>query len=213
MASDHITTVNEILEAKGNPLDICAVLYQEHLLTSEEPWKVLQQILQFDAHPIGSEDDDSPAIMTPEQETLIKRNYYRLAREITCALARENLPPDEFYEKLYHRIFASDLFPNDEKVKIVLLKILSEDAIEVPYFQAKELLSMGTEDFQAAVERVENHVTQALHMLNRRFDSRTVEASQLCRIASEIADKDDQVVYWAVVISILKGGVKQRENP
>lgn len=209
MANEYIAKVDEILEAKGSPLDIYAVLYRECLLASEKPSTVLQRILQFDAHPIGAEDDDSPEVMSSEQEIRIKRNYYRLSREITRVLATENLPVDEFYEKLYNLVFASDLFPNDENVKIVLLRILAEDAVEVPYFQAKGTLSMDSEDFQTAVERVDHYITQAVHMLNRHFDSRTVEASQLCRIASEITDEEDRIVYWAAVTAILKDSAKR----
>ena len=184
MANEYITKVDEILEAKGNPLDIYAVLYRECLLTSEKPSTVLQRILQFDAHPIGAEDDESPEVMSLEEEARIKRDYYRLSREIIRVLAMENLPVGEFYEKLHNRIFVSDLFPNDENIKIVLLRILAEDAVEVPYFQAEETLSMDSEEFEAAIERVDHYVTQAVHMLNRHFDSRTVEASQLCILGS-----------------------------
>ena len=208
MTNDYIAKIDNILEAKGNPLDIYAALYQEHLLTSEDPSAVLRKILQFDAHPIGAEDDNSPDIMSSEDENRIKRSYYRLTREVTRVLAMENLPTDEFYKKLYSRIFDSDIFPDDKNVKIVLLRILAEDAIEVPYFQAEQTLDMDNEDFQTAVERVDHYITQALHMLNRHFDSRTMEASQLCRIASEISDEDDRIVYWAVIISILKDAAK-----
>lgn len=214
MANDHIEKVDEILEnARGNPLDIYAVLYREYLLSSEKPSAVLQHILQFCAHPVGSEDDDSPELMSNEQEWKIKRNYYRLAREIVWVLARENLPVEEFYEKLYVQIFSSELFPDDESIKIVLLKLLAEELSILPYFQASNLLPMTNENYQAALERVNGQVIQALHMLNRNFDSRTEEASQLCRLAAELPDKEDQTVYWAVLVSILKDGAKQLEDP
>ncbi len=214
MADGRIEKIDEILEnAKGNPLDIYATLYQEYLLGSEKPSAVLQQILQFCAHPVGSEDDDSPEIMSNEQEWAIKRNYYTLAREIVRMLAKNNLSVEKFYEKLYIQIFASELFPDNAHVKIVLLKLLAEELPILPYFQASELLSMTNEDYQDAVNRVDAQVTQALHMLNRNFDSRTEEASQLCRIADEILNKEDQVVYWSMLVSILKEGARQLEGP
>lgn len=213
MANDRIAKVDEILEnAKGNPLDVYATLYREYILGSRNPSVVLQNILQFYAHPVGSEDDDSPEIMSNEQERKIKRNYYRLAREIVWVLAMENLPVEEFYEKLYVQIFSSELFPDDEYVKIVLLKFLAEEIPILPYFQASNILSMTNENYQAALERVNDQVIQALHMLNRNFDSRTEEASQLCRLAGEISSKDDRIVYWSIVVSILKEGARQQES-
>lgn len=213
MANDYIEKVGEILEnARGNPLDIYATLYREYLSDSKNPSAVLQQILQFYAHPVGSEDDDSPEVMSSEQERRIKRNYYMLIREIVRVLAMENLPVEEFYEKLYAQIFSSNLFPNSEDVKIVFLKLLGEELPLLPYFQASDLLPMTNEDYQAAAERVDGQVTQALHMLNRNFDSRTEEASQLYRIATEILNKEDQTVYWAMVVSILKENRRRLEG-
>lgn len=214
MANEYLSKITEILEnAKGNPLDIYATLYREYLLVSENPSRILQQILQFDKHPVGSEDDDSPEVMSIEQEWDIKRNYYILARELVRVLARENLSVDEFYQKLHAQIFTSKLFPDNEYVKIVLLKLLGEELPILPYFQASELLPMTNEEYQAAAERVDSQVNQALHMLNRNFDSRTEEASQLYRLAAEILNKEDQIVYWSIVVTILKEGMRQLEGP
>lgn len=214
MANDCIAKVDEILRtAQGNPLDIYAVLYREHLSVSTKPSAVLQQILQFSSQPIGSGDDDAPELMNADQERKLKRDYFPLVKGIILLLVKKNLPPEEFYQNLYHRIFVSDLFPDDELVKIVLLRLLAEDFPEIPYFQAVGLLPMTNEDYQAAAERVDSQVIQALHMLNRNFDSRTEEASQLCRLATEILDPQDQIVYWAVVVSILKEGMRQQGGP
>lgn len=213
MTNDSIAKIKKILEnAQGNALDICSTLYREYLLTSETPSAVLQEILQFSAYPIGNEDDKVSNLMSAEDERTIRLKYYRLAKEIVRVLAKENLPVEQFYTKVYDQIFASKLFPDDEKVKIVILKSLAEYAPEVPYFQAKDLLSMTDEAYQSATERVDGQIIKAIHMLNRHFDSRTEEASQLCRLADEISDEQDRVVYWAVIVSTLKEGMRKREG-
>ena len=69
----YMEGLDNILEnAKGNPLDIYATLYREYLLGSKKPSAVLRQILQFYAHPVGSEDDDTPTVMSSEQEWAVK---------------------------------------------------------------------------------------------------------------------------------------------
>lgn len=214
MADSRIAKVDEIMKtAQGDPLDIYAVLYREYIVNSAKPDAVLQQILQLSTEPIGSDDnDDSPQLMSAEQERKIKRDHFLLVKGILHLLIKENPSVEEFYQKLYRCIFVSDLISNDEQVKIVILRLLAEDCPEIPYFQAMDPLLMDNEDYQAAVERVEGQVVQALHMLNRNFDSRTEEASQLCRLASEISDQRDQVVYWASVFSILKEGIRRQEE-
>lgn len=214
MENDRIAKVDDILEnAKGNPLDVYATLYREYLLGSKKPSAVLRQILQFYAHPVGSKDDDTPEVMSSEQEQEIRWNYCRLAREVVRVLARENLPVEKFYEKLYTQIFSSELFPDNEYVKIVLLRFLAAELPILPYFQASDLLSMTDENYHAAAERVDDQVVQAIHMLNRNFDSRTEEASQLCRLAVEIENEEDQIVYWSIVVAMLRESVKQLEGP
>ena len=127
-------------------------------------------------------------------------------------LVRENLPVEEFYEKLYTQIFSSELFPDDEHVKTVLLRFLAGELPILPYFQASDLLSMTDKDYQAAAERVNDQVTQAVHMLNRNFSSRTEEASQLYRLATEIPSKEDQTMYWSIMVTILKERARHSEG-
>lgn len=214
MANSIAAKIREIMDtAQGNPLDIYAALYREYLLPSHNPSAVLREILQASTRQVGSGDDDAPQLMDAEQEWTTKRDCFLLLKGIIRLLVRSNPSVDEFYQSLYQRVFVSDLFPGDEPTKIVLLRLLAEDFPEIPYFQAVAPLPMSDEDYQAAVDRVDYQTTQALHMLNRNFDSRTVEASQLCRLAAEIQDPQDQIVYWAVVISILKEGMRQQEGP
>lgn len=127
-------------------------------------------------------------------------------------LVRENLTVEEFYEKLYTQVFSSEQFPDDEHVKIVLLRFLAGELPILLYFQASDLLSMTDKDYQAAAERVNDQVTQAVHMLNRNFSSRTEEASQLYRRATEIPSKEDQTVYWSIMVTILKESARHSEG-
>lgn len=201
---DHtlLTQLDKILEnAQGNTLDICYTLYCEYMLQSENPSEILQHILQCGT-PIGTKDAPSAKVSDEVKNRIIK-SYYKLLHEIVRLNMNENDPVDEFYKKLYEQIFISNLFPKEDAERAVILWLLIERIPEIPYYQAVNLLKRSDEDYQKAIRRLIPQLHQAVHMLNRHFDSRTEETSQLVRISSEIQDEADRIIYWSALISMM----------
>jgi len=192
--------------AQGHALDISLTLYSEYIAPSKEPETVLQCILQYGAQ-VGTADAP-PERVSDETINRVGRIYYNLLHEMVCALMRENLSVELFYKNLYEQVFASRWFPVKDEERAVLLWILIEKIPELPYFQADGLLKQTNEEYQESFERVWPQVMQAVHMINRRFDTRTEEASQLVRIAGEIKDETDRVVYWSALLGALKSMVR-----
>lgn len=194
--------VDAILEnAQGNTLDICCTLYCEYVSQSENPGAVLQRILQY-SDIVGTKDAPSEKV-SDEVRNHIGNEYYTLLHEVVRLIMRENVTIDEFYQKLYVRVFESDLFPSGDVEQAVILWLLMEKIPEVPYFQAVNLLEKSDEEYREDVNRIKPRIIQAIHMLNRHFGSYTEETSQLVRIASEIEDESDRIVYWSALISLL----------
>ena len=203
--------VKNVLEnAKGNVLDVFYTLYHEYMESVEDPTAIFAQILQFDS-PVGTEDAPSENI---DDETRLQTQsvYSKLLMETVHILAQQNEPEEVFYQHLYASVFKSPLFPQDEKVRAVLLWLLSERIPLIPYFQAEGLLEQSNEEYKQAFGRVEDSLKQAVHMLNRQFPSHTEEASQLVRIADNIVDHNDRIVYWAVLIDIIRRALKKDEE-
>ena len=61
---------------------------------------------------------------------------------------------------------------------------------------------MPDNQYKEAVERLEKSLTKAIHMYFRPFQSKTEQASQLWKIASEIESTDDQIVFWSVILNM-----------
>lgn len=195
--------VNTILKnAQGHVLDICVTLYKEYLAPSEDPAVVLQLILQYDFQ-VGT-SDAPPELVSDETVNRVGGRYYGLLHEIVCILMNENAPVEVFYQKLYEQVFLSPLFPKSDEERAVLLGILLEKIPELPYYQAFDLLQQSNAEYQEAFERLVPQIRQAVHMINRRFGTRTEETSQLVRIASEIESETDRIIYWSALISLLK---------
>ena len=201
--------VDAILQnAQGHVLDISLTLYSECIAPSKEPETVLQRILQYGAQ-VGTADAP-PEYVSEKTVNRVGSIYYNLLHEMVCALMRENPPVDVFYKGLYEQVFASRWFPVEDEERAVLLGLLIEKIPELPYFQADGLLKRTNEEYQESLEHVWSQVIQAVHMINRRFDTRTEEASQLVRIAAEIKDETDRVVYWSALLGALKSMVRNR---
>ena len=205
------TQIEKILEnAQGNTLDICYTLYCEYMSQSENPSEVLQYILQYGVS-IGTQDAPSVKV-SDEVINRVSKSYYKLLHEIVRLNMSQNDPVDEFYKKLYEQIFISALFPQEDTERAVILWLLMEKIPEIPYYQAVNLLKKSDEDYQDAIRRLMPKLLQAVHMVNRHFGSRTEETSQLVRIASEIEDETDRIIYWSALISMMLGAAQSKSQ-
>ncbi len=200
--------VDSILNnAQGNILDICYTLYFEFLKSAEKPAEVLQQILEFD-NPIGTQDAPAERI-GDEQRDQIGIKYFRLLREIVRLIVNENPSSEEFYQALYEQVFTSSLFPQKDEDRAVILWLLVDKIQEVPYYQAIGLLDKSNEEYRDAITRIKPQLKEAIHMLNRNFNSYTEETSQLVRISSEFEEDSDRIVFWSALLSVIR---KSYEN-
>lgn len=195
--------IQDILSsAPGHPLDIYHTLYTEFLKGSDHPGSVLREIIQYTGD-VGSEDD-APSLMDMDDAKRISNRYTDLLSEISFALMADNPTEEDFYQKLYGHVFASELFPQDEQSQTVILYTISQLCVGLPYFQLIEPTKMSDEEYRERTTDLMPQIVWALHILNRRLNSRTEEASQICLAAESIPDRLNRIVFWSAVIGILK---------
>ena len=85
----------------------------------------------------------------------------------------------------------------------MVLKIINEDCVLLPYYQAIDLISMDNDEFKKNLTSLEPAITEAIHMLNRHFLQKTEEASQLLRI-SQYLSEEKKCVYWSIILKLIK---------
>lgn len=197
-------------EATADVYDVYYTLFTECLKGQENTGALLEKICreaitrEFEEHKNGLKIEEKDI-----KET--KRYYYRLLKESVNTLIRQNLDVKEFYEKLYEAVFQSCIFPKDEKIQSILLCFLAEEVSGLPYFQAKNLLEMTTEEYKEVVDRLTPQINQAIDVLNRHFKSRTEEASQIYEILSQIEDREEKIVFLSVYTNIIQNNSQKRE--
>ena len=87
---------------------------------------------------------------------------------------------------------------------MIALKILSEQAVAVPYYQISGIERFAEDEFEEIVMKIRPQVQEAFCMLQRQFPMMPEMVSQLLRIADSISDKRQRVVFWTIVMSKLR---------
>ncbi len=197
--------------ASGNPLDIHFVLYKDFISQSETPEQVIKLILEYPSE-IGNPDDNSPTLVSEDEVLEYQFDYFELVKVTLKNIIDKNLSIEEFYKKLYTNVFKLDLLPQDEKGQAILLYLLSSKKIPgLPYYQATDLLKMDEEHYGQIIDKIKNQISLGVYMLNRNFKSKTEEVSQLWNLASQLESREEQIVFWAIIISIIRK-LERREN-
>lgn len=192
-----------IREADGNSLDIYYTLCEEFLSVSDnsEAPLLLRTILEY-PDKIGKEDEVSQKVSSRIENEVI-HGYKQYVNSTVALLTRDNDSVEIFYEKLWSTIFCMQTSPRGPEQRAVVLKLLNEDVPVLPYYQAKDMISMDDEDFSKRVGQLEPRLREATHMLNRNFSQKTEEISQIYRLAKNLS-KEDACVYWAVLFNLAK---------
>lgn len=196
--------INTICEnATGNIYDIYFTLYKECILNQDNPNIILQKLFIEVQNREFNDEGDGIFINEKDVEEVIDL-YFALLKVYVRTLVRENLEETEFYKRIYEVIFESNIFPQDEKTKAILLYLLSEKIPGIPYFQAVNLLEMTGEEYKRAVQRLRPQIEKAMDVMNRGFESRTEEASQIYEIILDIENREDKIVFLSVFINIVE---------
>jgi len=208
MDLENTNSIHKILEeAQGNCTDIYLTLFREYVKTSDTPWQVVRSIIEYQ-NQVGK-DDGSPSQIDPSEYQKTIRLYLNLLHETVRVIAQKNMTEDDFYTCLYRNVFDSDLFPKDDVVYAIFLEVLSKKIPELPYTQMQNLLTMSDETFREITAGITPQLNKAIYVLNRHLESKTEETSQLWEIAKTLEDRDHQIVYWAMVISLIRTSIER----
>ena len=188
----------------GNPLDIHYALYKDFINQSESPEQALRVVLEYPGE-IGDSSDDTPSIITDGEVSDYLFEYYELVKVMLRSIIDKNLSSEDFYKNVYTNIFKFELLPQNEKGQAILLYLLSSKKIPgLPYHQAENLLIMDEEHFREIIDRIDDKSKLGIYMLNRRFKSKTEEVSQLWEIANQLESREEQIVFWVIIISAIR---------
>lgn len=208
------TTYDEIQNIiqtwEGHPYDACMEIIQKIKNGSIEPWRGIKETL---SNPIRIGNNDADLYNLPKDD--LNRYIYRYQDyiiKLVEALAMKDYEEDTFYKELYTHVFDSDIIPEDEIFQALYLYLLSDRIKLVPYYQTKDALILKEEEYKDVFETIRPQLNMAFHMCSRKFDTKSETASQYWEIASTLLKREEQIVFWAVVMEMEKKNMKNNDE-
>lgn len=192
-----------------NVLDVYFQLVSECIKGTTNPEERFQYIIEAVQGKTFSEKEESLYI----SESIINNKTDQYIEELVDyirMLSERNYTADEFYSILYKHVFDGELYPKETSMQSYLLYLLAERTPGIPYYQTKNLLKLSDKEYKSIVDRIQPQIEKSIAMLNRHFKSKTEEASQLYYISQDITSDDERIVYWSVVMSIIRAVSRER---
>lgn len=199
---DRDSLIDTLEKATANAYDVYYELYTKYLEKGDAPAEALEVILDFPGK-IGDTKDRNPQRIKRQEEKRIISVFDDLICGMASRIAEMNDTKEVFYKKLYEAVFCSDseILPQSKEEKVIALKILSERAVAVPYYQTDEIERFSEDEFEETVMEIRPQLQEAFCMLQRQFPMLPEMVSQLLRIADGISDRRERIVFWSIAMS------------
>ena len=196
---------------KGHPFDACLEIIQK---ISEdktiEPWVVIKEVLSNPVR-IGNNEADIEGIEKDTFHCFIYR-YQEYLTNLLETLSMKDDEQDVFYKEMYSHVFESSIIPEDQYHQAMYLYLLSDRIKFVPYYPTINSLKLKEEVYREIFESIGPQLSMAFHMCARKFDTKSETASQYWEIASSLKTREEQIVFWSVVIDMEKKNKKSGED-
>lgn len=203
---DRESLIHTLKKATANAYDVYFELYVEYFEKGDDPAEALKAILEYPFE-IGDTKDENPQKITVKEENRIAHALEDLVCGAADRIAEMNCSKDEFYKKLYSAVFCTnnELFPQSREEKVIALKILSEKAMAVPYFQIDHVDEFSKEEFEETITKIDSQIQEALCLMRRYFDTAPEMVAQLLRISDAISGRREKILFWTVIINKFRG--------
>lgn len=145
-------------------------------------------------------DVDADEIDTPTKTRLTDMEH-----QIVKELISQNVSEDVFYEEIWNRILDKILVSNNHQRSFLLVCMWLDPRI--PYYQLGLGVSMDNDTYKKCVQQLEFPYKKMLFAMNAGYPQKTQKASILLKIADEISDQNERIVFWSLTISRLESRI------
>lgn len=121
-----------------------------------------------------------------------------LKNRVIFNLIHNNVGETEFYQEIYEKLTDSSLISSQEG-QSVFLQLLWLDR-RIPYFQLDEGVAMDNEKYRDIIDKIQPAITKGFFILNTHLQYKTQRSSLLLDVADSLENKDERIVFWAVLL-------------
>ena len=134
----------------------------------------------------------------------IKKQYSSILEGIVNVLVDEKKDEETFYKELYNRVFQSPTFPLDDTEKSVLLYLLCEENMELPYYSLEGVVHVEKKEFKEIVKRIDSVLYKVTYIMSRQFADDVQRMAYIYHLMGELEDEKEKVVYLYFVSIFMK---------
>jgi hypothetical protein len=137
-----------------------------------------------------------PNIVSDHDESSFNNNFGDVIDAMVKGLIKQDLPEDQFYDKLWSGVVQNTLLPDDPSRGLALHRVL--ESKHVPYFYIDTpALKMPNKDFKRKSEELAEEIARIRFILNRPHTQTTEDADLILRIIRSCEKDEDQIVLLA----------------
>ena len=125
-----------------------------------------------------------------------------MERQLVKELIFKDVSEDEFYDEIWKRV-SDTLLVSDIYQKSFFLYQMWLDP-RIPYFQLGLGVDMDGETYKNYVHQLQLPFKKATFVMNAGYPKRTQKVSVLLKIADDITDPNERIVFWSLTMSILE---------
>lgn len=122
--------------------------------------------------------------------------------QIVKELIFQDATEETFYAEIWKRISDKLLVSDSYQRAYFLLRMWLDSRI--PYYQLGLGVTMDDETYSECVQEVKLAYKQMLFAMNAGYPQKTQKASILMKIAEEISDQKQRIVFWALTLGRLE---------
>ena len=146
--------------------------------------------------------DDLFAIDETEIDSDTQLRISEMERQLVKELIFKDVSEDEFYDEIWKRV-SDTLLVSDIYQKSFFLYQMWLDP-RIPYFQLGLGVDMDGETYKNYVHQLQLPFKKATFVMNAGYPKRTQKVSVLLKIADDITDPNERIVFWSLTMSILE---------
>lgn len=167
----------------------------QYFLTEVSPPRYTEEDIPDDLFEIDETEIDS------ETQIRISKMEFQLVKELIL----KDVSVDDFYEEIWKRV-SDTLLVSDIYQKSFFLYQMWLDP-RIPYFQLGVGVDMDDETYKNYVHRLQFAFKKVLFVMNAGYPKRTQKVSVLLKIADDITDPNERIVFWSLTIGLLENRI------
>lgn len=167
----------------------------QYFLTEVSPPRYNEEEIPDDLFEIDETEIDS--------DTQIRIS--KMERQLVKELIFKDVSEDDFYEEIWKRV-SDTLLVSDIYQKSFFLYQMWLDP-RIPYFRLGLGVDINSETYKHCVDKLQIPLKKALFVMNAGYPKRTQKVSILLKIADEITDLNERIVFWSLTMGILENRI------